>query len=428
MFIASLIFIMTLLFVIWQPRGLSIGWSATIGALVALAFGVVDWADVWFVTDIVWNATFAFVGIILISLLLDEIGMFEWSALHMARLARGHGLLLFLLLMGLGAIVAALFANDGAALILTPIVLSMMRHLQLKEAAIFPFIMASGFIADTTSLPFVISNLVNIVSADFFGIGFIEYAIRMIIPNFFSLLATMLVLTLYFWKQLPKQYDVPSLREPREAIRDERLFRFSWWIIGVLLIGYVVSEPLHIPVSFIVGVATIIFLLVAKQSDVVHTRRVVKEAPWAIVVFSVGMYIVVYGFGKSGFTEQVASMMQSLTEGGLFTATIGGGFLAAISSSFMNNLPSVMIHALAIEESGTTGVMKEALIYANVIGSDLGPKFTPIGSLATLVWLHVLKLHGVRLSWLTYMKVGLLLTIPILFITLCGLYVTFIMF
>lgn len=421
--VAILLFLITITLIIWQPRGLNIAWSAVGGAVLALLAGIVSWADVAAVTHIVWNATLTFVALIVISLVLDELGFFEWSALHMVRLSRGHGIWLFLFTILLGALVSCFFANDGAALILTPIVLAQMRTLKLPGLTVLPFIMASGFIADSTSIPLIISNLVNIVSADFFHISFSEYALKMMLPNLFSLLASITVLYLYYRKHIPAVFDSALVHSPSKAIKSMPMFKLSWYILGILFLGYLFSETLGIPVSLIACFAAVLLIWAGHRTKVLRAGTTLKEAPWSIVLFSIGMYVVIYGLKNAGLTSLLGTWVDSFAAHGLFTATMGMGFLSAVLSSSMNNLPSVMIGALAIDTTNASGVIKEALIYANVIGCDLGPKITPIGSLATLIWLHILSRKGVLVSWGYYFKVGIILTIPTLFITLLGLYI-----
>ncbi|WP_104116478.1 arsenic transporter [Arthrobacter sp. B1805] len=493
--VAVLIFLATLTLVIWQPKGLGIGWSALGGAAVALITTVVSLSDIPVVWDIVWNATFAFVAIVIISLILDEAGFFTWAALHVARWGRGNGRLLFTLIVLLGAAIAAVFANDGAALILTPIVIQMLLALKFPPKASLGFVIACGFIADAGSLPLVVSNLVNIVTADFFDISFARYAVVMVPVGIASVAASLGVLLLFFRKVIPRTYDVTALETPKTAIADPLTFTTGWVVLGVLLIGYFAAEPLHIPLSAVAGLGAVVLMIVASRkpaflfpraaatqaemsgadapgrtadpdyesigavhrstggiassahpasdksnSDVndglslssagggavlpngrISVPRILREAPWQIVLFSIGMYLVVYGLRNQGLTNELAGVFSAIGDNGVLITALGVGVIVAVLASLMNNMPTVLIASLAIGSAGAAGLTQEAMIYANVIGSDLGPKITPIGSLATLLWLHVLDRKGIHIGWGQYFRVGIVLTIPVLIITLLAL-------
>ena len=420
--LALAIFLVTLVFVIWQPKGLGIGWSALVGAGVALATGVIHPGDIPEVWHIVWDATFTFVALIIISLLLDEAGFFHWAALHVARWGNGRGRLLFPLVVLLGAAIAAVFANDGAALLLTPIVLAILVRLKFPPAAALAFIIACGFVADSTSLPLVISNLVNIVSANYFDVTFGRYAAVMVPVDLVSLAATLVVLWAYFRWSVPASYPVKELEPPAEAIRDRTVFRAAFPLLVVLLVAYFVTAPLSVPVSVVTCAGAAVLLLLANRGGVISIRKVLTGAPWQIVLFSLGMYLVVYGLRNAGLTDELAKGLVWLGQHGPWIATIGTGFATAILSSIMNNMPSVLIGALSIQQAPDLAPLtRELMVYANVIGCDLGPKFTPIGSLATLLWLHVLDTKGQTITWGQYMKVGLVITPPVLLVTLLAL-------
>jgi arsenical pump membrane protein len=492
MLLAVIIFVVTLTLVIWQPRGLGIGWTALGGAALALATGVVHLSDVPTVWGIVWNATLTFVAVIIISLVLDEAGSFEWAALHVARWGRGNGRLLFNLIVVLGAAIAAVFANDGAALILTPIVFQMLLALRFSPKASFAFVIATGFIADTTSLPLVVSNLVNIVSADFFGLGFARYALVMIPVSLVSLAASLLVLRLFFRKSIPARYEVSDLAAPNQAIHDHLTFRAGWVVLGVLLAGYFVADPLGVPIAAVAALCAGAIVLIAARrptwafsspgaradgsvvpdagpvpetgrtgivrtdphdhalgahlidgpttagAEQLETSRktgtsttaghgsiavgtVLRSAPWQVVLFSLGMYLVVYGLRNQGLTDALGTVFASFGDHGALAAAGGTGFLVAGLSSLMNNMPTVLVAALGIDAAGAAGITHQLMVYANVIGADLGPKITPIGSLATLLWLHVLDRKGMHISWGTYFRIGIVLTIPVLAVTLLAL-------
>lgn len=428
--IALLILALTVVLVVWRPGGLNEAWYAALGAVLALISGVVALHDLPTLWHATWNATLTLISLIALSLLLDAAGLFRWAALHVARWGGGSGRRLLSLLVGFSALVAALFANDGGVLILTPIVLELAQALKLNRAATVAFALAVGFVVDAASLPLPISNLTNIIAADTLNWSFGEY-VRVMLPVDLAVVAACLVmLLLVYGRTLPRRYDVADLPDAGEAVKSWGVFRAGWVALGVLLVGAFTAERLGIPLSAVVGACAVGVAVVASRSGrspgsrKVPTWAVLKKAPWGVVIFSLGMYTVVYGLRGAGLTDRYGEWMAAQAGHGPLAAVLAPGLSVAALSAGLNNLPALLTALLGLEKlhGPVHGPLRDLLGYAALVGADIGPKLTPIGSLATLLWLHMLGERDIKVGWGEYLKAGLILTPPVLLVGLLTLW------
>jgi arsenical pump membrane protein len=420
-YLSLFIFSVTLIMVLKKPKNIGIGYSALAGAGASILIGVSTLNDVIVVWDIVWNATFTFISVIIISLILDEAGFFEYIAYKIALYSRGNGKKLFVFIILLGSAISAIFANDGTALILTPIVYAILYRSNFSKNRILPFIMATGFIADTASIPFIVSNLVNLVTAGYFHISFSRYTEIMLIPDFVSIISSLAILYVYYRKNIKENFQPDMNIKPESFIKDKLIFLMAFPMTAILMLLYFLSGFMHIPISFVAMPVALLFYILARAGRKINANHVIKIAPWQVVFFSLGMYVIVFGVSKNGLDSIYIAILNyfSMLPGPF--PIITSGFFFALNAAFMNNLPSVMVGDIAISGMAHPGL----LMYANVIGNDIGPKFTPIGSLATLLWLYTLeRKNSIKISFAYYMKTGFILAVPVLFLTLLSLYIT----
>ncbi|MFX3633060.1 MAG: ArsB/NhaD family transporter [Candidatus Pristimantibacillus sp.] len=420
MFISILIFISALALIISKPKGLHEAFTALAGAGVLFALQLLILEDAAYIWGFVWNATFSLIGVMIFTSLLDHNGFFRWAALHLVQRYHHRRLLLFALLSLLAAAITIFFNNDGTILIMVPIVLEVTALLRLSRGGRLAYLLGIGFMADTASAPLMMSNLTNLLTADFFDIPFGLYASHMLLPGLAAIGATVFVMTMYFRKKIQSEENnehSPYLfPKPHTAIGDRRLFRLSWLIIVLMMVGYLVSERFGIPASAVALGGAAIQWVTSAAAGRAPLKQTVLRAPWLIIVFALSMNLIVYSLHIHGATAWFPDLIAQTTEHSSLIGILGSGVLFALLASVINNLPAVLISSLAIVQVNGP----DYLPYASLLGTSVGAKLTPIGSLATLLWMQLVRQGGITLSWKEYTKYGLILTFPIL---ICGLFV-----
>ena len=425
---AIVIFLLTLALVIWKPRGLGMGFIAVGGALLALAIGIVQLQDVPAVWVMVGNAMLSAIASVIIALILNEAGFWRWLGLWLAKASCGRGRLFFMVVLLLGASVTASLSNYTTALIWTPTLMEMLLVLGFSSKAIWAFVFATGFIADASSLVLPASNPVNLIVIDYFHISPWRYVLVMIPVHFVAIATGISVLWYYFDRCIPLAYTLECMPPPDSVIKDALVCQWSFPILGLLLIGYFFTQPLGIPTCSIAVIAALLLLALAgrwhqgEDTAVIPLGKVLREVPWQLMLFGMGISIIVLSLRNTELTPLLSQLLKELSGWGLTQVAIGTGFLAALLSSVINNLPAVMLNASAIKDVfGIEPTVREVMVYGLTIGCDLGAKITPIGSLSTLLWVDVITRQGQQYGWVQYIGMAFILTIPVLFVSLLGL-------
>jgi arsenical pump membrane protein len=416
------VFVATLFLMIKRPRGLRLGYAAGIGAVASLLLGTVSLGQAAQSFLDIWDAALAFLGIVALSVTLDAMGFFKWAALRVVKLAGGSGLRLYFYIALLTAAVSILFANDSAVLILTPIVLEIVTCLGIDKKGKLAYLFTAGLIADTAAMPLITSNPINILSADFFKYSFIDHLVFMGPVAVATLLSSLLLIYLFFRKRIPRTYDMKaadSLTRGKPVISPS-LLRISFVTLVAIDVGYVLTSLSRVPVSLVICSGALflvaVYWFVLKRNGSVNGEKkglfgLAKDINWDIVLFMLSIFIVVQGLEAAGVTNLLAS---ALTTTSKFPSVLGGfapSMVVTVGASFMNNWPMTILGLLSIKQAAVTGTALTNLIFSNIIGNNLGPHFFPLGSLAIVMWLEIMRRKGVNISLKEYLKVGATLSI-----------------
>lgn len=457
-----IIFALSLFGILRRPFGLSIWVYSSFGAIAALALGLVELHDLGVIFALIWDSALTLIALIVISFCLQGLGFFEWLIFWVLKFcadsphlntqnleSRAHSSAIlhistrkaFVALILLSAILSAVLANDGAVLVLTPLVLGLfLRAKNATSLQIIAFLFATAFVCDISSNPLIISNLTNIITAHFHSLGFAEFALAMLLPNLFGIFGALILFLVLFRAPLraPLTFRTPSKPKLQNA-----LFALHCATLAVFIASFFLSTHFDLPLSLNCAVYAGILLITLWHKSRQKAISTLKKAPFGIILFVFGLFVVVFSVQKLDFTEAQNTLFHALIAFYDKSEVLGIFCVASVSalgSSVINNLPMVLFGNLAISDFFQSVQhfdaknLKESFIYAHLLGCNIGSKLTPIGSLCTLLWLSliakssILAQKGIIFTFLHYCKYSLVFTLSTLFCASLGLYISHLAF
>lgn len=401
----------TLVLILWRPRGISEAWIAAAGGLAMVLIGPMPVDDLPALVRSTADVLLFLTGMMLLTVLVEHAGVFDVLAEGCARLARGSGIALFCFVFLLGAVITALLSLDVTVVVLTPIVYSVAMRRRIEA---LPFMFACTFVANTASLILPISNLTNLLLYQEFELSFVAFARAMWLPNLVAVVVNLLVFLLIFRHRIPRRFST-EVQEPLPTI--------DWWfwtaalVLTLTLVGLLWSGIVHLPLALAALGGACFLLAVGYAGNRIRPADELREVSWPVLVFVIGMLVLIRGFEQGWLQDRIFEMPQSLA--GAIIAAAGA---TAIGSNIVNNVPMALLSVPVIERS--SGEHQTALTYAVLIGTNIGPILTTYGSLATMLWLSLVRKRGMDVSTGQYLRVGVLSMPPILISSAIALWIT----
>jgi len=396
-----------------EPAG-----AAIFGAVLVLSVGLLSSSTLFNALGFLSAPILTLVSLMVITLISERAGLFKLLAWRIARAANGNGFKLFTYLFFMGTITGTLFTNDAAVLIFTPMVYELIEELQEEswsQANKIPYYFGVLYVANLVGA-FVISNPINLVVSRWFHIGFVQYAKWMMLPAVTSMVVTYFGLRIFFRRSIPAL----CLEEPKTRIRPENQV-FLWtcgFVLLLTLLGFFTEQWTGIHVAYIAAAGAVVLIIVNQTLGRGTLIPVVKGVGWDVIIFVIGIFMIVYGLRNAGFTHIIGDFIMKALIPGLNLSTYATSFVAAACSAFMNNHPVANMMAIAIRDLPLADSSSQLLALSALVGGDLGPKMLPIGSLAALMWFRILRNKGVEISYWTYIKIGIPVTLLAIFFSM----------
>jgi len=404
----SFIALLTLIGIMVRPFKWDEARIAMAGAALLLVLGLIRPLDALQVLLGDWNIFCFFLGMMALSALAEAAGLFDWLAAQAANLAGGSPRRLLLNTFLLGSLISMILSNDATALILTPIVYTLVTRLRLP---VLPFLFACTFIADTASFLLPVSNPINIIVLTTFRLDLWTFLRLLLLPSLAVISINVAVFFLLYRRQLRGQFDAKRLPSAAESIRHTNYFRYTCAVLLLVALAYIIASAIQLPLSLVALGGALLLLIGALSWKQSTLRDVGKHISWSIFGFIAGMFLVVHAVEDTSLTTQFGQVLLHLSGGSSFGAVMIGTLGAAVGTNLINNVPMAVVLTSALHGvQHIAPATRLGFIVATIFGCDLGPNLTTVGSLATVLWLLILRRRQVDVSGLDYFKVGILVT------------------